>query len=163
VEVSVFNAMLTVLFVTSILFAGVFTRLVRDLAEKFRWTCQPITGRHIHARAIPRLGGVALYCTFMPLWMLYCWATPFLGMKATPGYAGYAQAVFVSATIMFAVGLLDDIWNLKAGTKLLFQILSGTYLYINGISIGSHPLVRDPHYRFAISYIATVFSHCLQQ
>jgi UDP-GlcNAc:undecaprenyl-phosphate/decaprenyl-phosphate GlcNAc-1-phosphate transferase len=157
VEVSVFNAMLAVLFVTSILFAGVFTWLVRDLAEQFRWTCEPITGRHIHARAIPRLGGVAVYCTFMPLWMLYCWATPFLGVQATPGFASYAQAIFVSATIMFAVGLLDDIWNLKAGTKLLFQILSASYLYMNGISIGSHLLVRDHHYQFAISYIATVF------
>ena len=155
---SVFNGMLAVLFVTSSLSVGLFTWFVRDLAEQFRWTCQPITGRHIHARAIPRLGGVALYCTFMPLWMLYCWATPFLGLQATPGCARYTQAVFVSATIMFAVGLLDDIWNLKAGIKLLFQILSGSYLYMNGISItGYDPLVRNHHYGVAISYIATVF------
>ena len=62
-------------FVAAVLLSAVFTRLVRDYANRHGWATPPASDRHIHTRPIPRLGGVAIFLTLWCIALLAHWAS----------------------------------------------------------------------------------------
>jgi UDP-N-acetylmuramyl pentapeptide phosphotransferase/UDP-N-acetylglucosamine-1-phosphate transferase len=88
--------------------------------------------RRIHSGDIPRLGGIAIYLSFL--------AVSALIMEYSSFYGGSLKwswwtAFFVSSTFLFLLGILDDIYELKAVTKLLGQIAASMMLIDSGVSI----------------------------
>lgn len=117
----------------SVVLGALLTWAVRGIATKRRLLFKPVSLRHIHSRPIPRLGGVAVFLTFVIVYGLYCLAT-FKGfVQRPPSFDGLR--VFVPATLLFATGLIDDLRGLSATTKLLVQIAGGICLSLSGLHL----------------------------
>ena len=79
-------------------------------------------GRHVHARSIPRLGGVAIFAAFFaPL-------TAFLFLESAIAAAfrserQRATGLFVGGLITCALGVWDDTRGARAWHKLVVELL----------------------------------------
>jgi UDP-GlcNAc:undecaprenyl-phosphate GlcNAc-1-phosphate transferase len=90
---------------------------VRKFAIQCRVADKP-NGRKLHPHAIPHFGGVAIFGGFF-LALLVALAT-----HPGPELAGRVLALLPSLLILFGLGLVDDLRGLRAGVKLLYQILA---------------------------------------
>ena len=99
-------------------------------------------GRHVHSGAIPRIGGAAMFAGFVSaVCMRYLgerlWGwPPSLTLMGEP-----ALGVLAGLTIMFAVGLLDDVVDLNPWQKLIGQIIAAGVAFAGGVRID---FVGDP-------------------
>src|SRR5690606_33391606 len=80
------------------------------------------TERKEHKDGIPRLGGVAIYCSIMITCLL---APPLAGFKA-------ANILFASCLILFAVGLKDDLSGVNPSTKFAMQFIVAVMMVFLG-------------------------------
>lgn len=97
--------------------------LVRKIALNLGLVDRP-GGRKIHKAPIPRVGGVALYLGGL------IGALPFL--SESPETIG----IMLAGTFIFLIGLLDDLIELQARTKLAGQIFACLILFFFGVKIG---------------------------
>lgn len=109
-------------------------------------------GRRINTRAVPRCGGIALYVGLCAGIFTLLVGMHVLGWEVVDLYeipnVNYAQ-LFVGVSLMFAVGLVDDIIQLKSAPKFVGQIVAAVVIVAAGVSIGS---VRVPMSSAYISY-----------
>lgn len=89
--------------------------------------------RKVHKKIMPRLGGLALYISFLA-------GAPLVIHSTKLGLVGYGFLAGVTAIIM--VGILDDIYGLSPWFKLLGQIGAACLVLPFGIAINffSNPL-----------------------
>ncbi len=135
-----------IILVGSALAAAGLTKLVRDVAVRCGLAVGPSSSRHIHQRPIPRLGGVAIFLTFLAGCAAY-----YLGRRFGLVHAFKNTPVLhmaLPAACLFLVGLIDDLKGVNAKLKLTAQIAGGAWLYATGLrfvcihpSTGSSPLV----------------------
>ncbi len=96
--------------------------LVIKLAFKIGATDQP-DPRKVHVKIMPRLGGLAIFLAFLiPMLFIIDKEGPFLG-------------VMIGALVIFVVGILDDIYQLSAGIKLLGQIIAAGIAIYFGVMV----------------------------
>ena len=144
-------------FVVCLCLALVATRYVRNFANAKGWTEAPTTDRHVHSIPIPRLGGVAIYFSFMTA-MLLATALPrllrmpqVLPLKPTLGLLG-------AATTVFLLGLVDDLRCLSPYWKFAIQAFAGVWLYTSGLSVERIALIsHESTFRWMFSLPLTVF------
>lgn len=122
-----------ILLVVSATMAAGLTKVVRDRANKTGLAFAPDSDRHLHTMPVPRLGGIAIFFTFLTISSLY-WC----GVRL--GYIHHQHSftlvnVLIPASALFIVGLIDDLRRLSATVKLAAQILGGTFLYFNGFRL----------------------------
>ena len=91
-------------------------------------------GRKLHARAIPHLGGVAIFAGFF-LALLVLLATPF-GIP----HASRILALLPGLLVVFGLGLVDDMRGLRAGVKLTYQVLGAVCIVAMGAGLWRGPL-----------------------
>lgn len=91
-------------------------------------------GRHIHSRPIPRLGGIAIYAAF--------WGT----VLVTQAWSKNIWGLFIGSTIIVAVGVWDDIREIRPLYKLCWQIAAAAVLIFFDFSMNSIslPFLSDP-------------------
>lgn len=107
---------------------------IRARAMRLGLVDKPGEERRIHKVAVPRLGGVAIYISIivaLTIMMIVCGRWPREG-----GLAGIA----VGGTLIFVLGLLDDLESLPAKVKLLVQILAGCAAYSLGVRLKAIPM-----------------------
>src|SRR5258708_5175787 len=120
---------------------------VRRVSSRFGLAKPPQSERHIHSRAIPRLGGVAIVATFVAVFSLYLLAARH-GLGQLPAIDKFYRLV-LPALGLFTAGLVDDLKGLSARTKLLIEIAGGACLYFGGMGFtcfgwpGAAPLVSS--------------------
>lgn len=89
--------------------------------------------RKVHLAPIPRAGGAAVYLSFylafIPMLFLRTQILDFLFVDFRLVY------VVAGGSLIFGVGIIDDIRGVKARTKLLVQILAALVVYMGGIQI----------------------------
>ena len=103
----------------------------------------PASERHVHTLPIPRLGGVGIFLSLVlvsGILVLSGWSFPFV------------ITALVSAAWMFAVGLIDDLYEVRAWRKLLAQVIAGAGLFGLGIRIPA----GSGEVALLISFCATV-------
>lgn len=122
-----------VLLVVTVIVSALLTKLVRDFANRFGLASGPSSARHIHAVPIPRLGGIAIFLTFLFICFLY-WMGVQLGLIHSIRGVSFWK-VFIPATGLFAVGLTDDLYGLRPLIKLAAQIAGGVFLYYSGFRL----------------------------
>ncbi len=105
------------------LFAYVATPLVRVLAFKLGAIDVPRDDRRMHAKPIPRMGGVAIYLAFT------------VTTLAFGSYAPSLVAIWFGGTILVVLGMFDDIFSLNAWFKLGVQILAALVAVLQGVVI----------------------------
>jgi len=90
--------------------------------------------RKVHASAVPRIGGVAIYAAVLGVTV----SVLYLDESAGRAFAGIRQqvlALLAGGTLMFVVGLVDDIRGLRARTKLVSQLVGALGMCALGVRI----------------------------
>ncbi|MBV9661017.1 MAG: undecaprenyl/decaprenyl-phosphate alpha-N-acetylglucosaminyl 1-phosphate transferase [Acidimicrobiales bacterium] len=109
----------------------VATFVVRRLTARFSIIVVP-DDRRVHERATPTLGGAAMYVGLLVSMIV---ASQIPGLA--PLFRGSSDplGLVVAASVIFAVGMTDDLREMSAPAKLSGQILAGTVLYLFGVSM----------------------------
>ena len=92
--------------------------------------------RKIHTKPISRIGGVAIFSSVMLTFLS-------LVLLSYYPYGSLLSGVLLGSSLMFLLGLVDDIYNLDAKTKLFIQIAIATLAYLLGISIHTLPFFGE--------------------
>lgn len=121
-------------FLVSVGVSACLTWCVRHFAVRFGLAKPPESSRHIHSSPIPRLGGLAVFATFLSLFLLYSIAAKH-GWGAGPSHGDVTRIVAL-ATAFFLVGLADDLIGAAAWVKLLVEVSGAVGLYVSGIHFG---------------------------
>ncbi len=133
------------------------TPLIRRLCERYKLLDVPLDSRRIHRRAVPRLGGVALYLSCLAALSML----PFVDNLLTQTLSGFKSeflTLFVPATLVLLLGAYDDLRGTNATVKFLGLGLIATLFYAMGgrIDALSIPLVGSVQLPTAVSFIVTV-------
>jgi UDP-GlcNAc:undecaprenyl-phosphate/decaprenyl-phosphate GlcNAc-1-phosphate transferase len=134
------------IFAASLLLSFVFTKYVRDLANARGWVSAPTLNRHLHVRALPRLGGVAIYLAFLlslAIALLASWMKPSLGFRPLPKTL---YSILLPALVIFLLGVYDDIRPLNAYVKFTGQAIAGAMLFAFGLQILDLPVLFGHHH-----------------
>lgn len=123
---------------------------VRALAFKIDAVDYP-SGRRVNTKPVARFGGVAIFgglaaalvTLYAGVWF-WGWQYPLYH----PGMGGiWYPGVALAVTLIFLVGVLDDVFDLKPLHKLLGQILAATVAAASGLLLSS---IHNP---FGVGYI----------
>lgn len=110
---------LIVAFISSIL----LTPLVKRLAFKIGAVDAP-NYRKVHSRIMPRLGGLAIYLSFL------------IGLVILRPESEYTLAIVLAATVIIITGILDDMYEISAKAKMLGQLVAAFIIvFFGGIQI----------------------------
>jgi len=109
--------------VVAFLVAYASTPIVKILAAKIGAIDVPKDDRRMHKMPIPRLGGVAIFYGFIVAILCFCEIDRSI------------QGILIGSVIIVAVGVLDDVIQLKAIYKLLGQILAAGAVVFHGVTI----------------------------
>ncbi len=88
--------------------------------------------RKIHKKPISRIGGVAIWLSTMLTFLCLV----FMSYYPT---GSLLSGILLGSSMMFLLGLVDDIYNLPAKFKLLIQLSIATMVYLLGVQINSIP------------------------
>ncbi len=88
--------------------------------------------RKIHKIPVSRLGGVAIWTSTMLTFLCLVF------MSYYP-YGSLLSGILLGSSLMFLLGLVDDVYNLNAKFKLFIQLSIATIVYLLGVKIHSVP------------------------
>lgn len=86
--------------------------------------------RKIHKEPVSRLGGVAIFSSTMLTFL-------FLVFLSYYPYGSLLSGILLGSSLMFLLGLIDDIYTLDAKFKLFIQVAIATLVYLSGVKIDS--------------------------
>ncbi len=110
-------------FALAALISFLVTPLAIMIAPKIGAVDIPKDGRRMHSEVMPRFGGLAIFVgTMLPLIFFF-------------HHVPKMQAVFVGGTIMYILGVVDDLKNLNAGIKFFVQLIVASIMYFMGLRI----------------------------
>lgn len=96
--------------------------------------------RRINTTVMPRCGGIALYLGLLAGCAVLYIGCSLFGWRTFDLYTTEAinpMLLLCGISIMFATGLVDDIVQLRALTKLAFQIIAAAVVVVAGVSVGA--------------------------
>lgn len=131
----------------------------RELAMKLNAVAQ-VRDRDVHAIPIPYFGGLAM-CGGLAAGLLAARHLPFLS-GSQPQVFHDAFVVLAAGFMICLVGVVDDLIELDALTKLGGQVLAATFLVLNGVQLfslrlpGLGQLSLDPTQAALLSIILVV-------
>ena len=139
-------------FLTAFAFTLVSIPVVIKLVKKYR-LCDVPNGRKVHTTPIPTMGGVAVIggmVAALALWF------PFSTQIAQVSF-------FFSISVLFGLGIMDDIRDLSAKYKFMIQFALAALIAVSGIRItslegllGIHELPLAAQYTFTIVAIVGI-------
>ncbi len=109
---------------SALLLAVGVTPLMRMVALRLGVTDQP-NARKLHTNPVPLLGGAAIYIAFIAALLLF----------ADKQYVPQVVGIFVGASLVSLMGVVDDRWGLGSYVKLAGQILAALILVYSGVQI----------------------------
>lgn len=105
------------IFLTALILALIFTPVAIKIAPKIGAVDIPKDNRRMHTTAMPRFGGMAIYIGTVAAMLIFLpFSTRLMGLIA-------------GGTLIFLVGIIDDLKNLSAKLKLGCQILCAFILF----------------------------------
>ena len=116
----------------------VLTPICRDVFRSFGVVDQPDGSRKVHRYPIPRVGGLAIAASYL---LAYILVRPDEGSPLAQ-QVSLVWRLLPGAALAFAVGLLDDLFDLKAWIKLIGQFGAAGVACLAGVrilSIGGTP------------------------
>lgn len=85
--------------------------------------------RKIHKQPIPRLGGVAIWLSVTLAFILY------VIISAHYPYGNGLSGILLGGSILFLLGFVDDLYDLKPQFKLIIQIGAAVLAFLLGVRI----------------------------
>jgi UDP-GlcNAc:undecaprenyl-phosphate GlcNAc-1-phosphate transferase len=107
------------------------TVVAREIALRTGAVAQ-VRDRDVHAEPIPYLGGLAMLGGLCAAYVV-AQELPFLGLRSEGFVFKDAGVVLIAGALVCAVGVIDDIFELDALTKLGGQVLAAGMLYALGV------------------------------
>lgn len=146
------------LFLIATISALVITPVIRRLCQRFKFLDVPEDARRVHQNAIPRLGGVAIFISFI----LALSALPLVSNLLTDSLQAYKSELFiilVPATLVLLLGVYDDLRGTNATVKFLVLGLIATLFYLMGgrIEVLAIPFAGSVHFHPILGFLITVF------
>jgi len=92
--------------------------------------------RKIHTKPISRIGGVAIWASAMLTFLCLVLMSYYPSENLLSG-------ILLGGSLMFLLGLVDDVYNLNAKFKLFLQISIATLVYLLGVQINNVPFIGD--------------------
>lgn len=115
--------MLFAAFLTSFALALAFTPIAMRIAPLIGAVDIPKDGRRMHTKAMPRFGGLAIFVGTMASLIIYAGSHE----KIVP--------VIIGGTLIYILGIIDDLKNLPAKFKFLYQAGVAVLMYAMGLRI----------------------------
>ena len=100
------------------------TPVMRLVALRFGVIDRP-AARKIHTNPVPLLGGAAIYVAFIIVLLLF----------GDRRYIHEVVGIFVGATLVSLMGVVDDRWGLGSYIKLVGQLLAACILIYSGVRV----------------------------
>lgn len=110
------------------------TPLARDFARARGWVDRPDGRRKLHLTPVPRLGGLAVFAAFALACALLL-GLEYAGVFVSDLSASAYLHLLLACAAVAAVGIVDDIYDVRPVAKLLVQSLAALYLFGNGYRI----------------------------
>jgi UDP-GlcNAc:undecaprenyl-phosphate/decaprenyl-phosphate GlcNAc-1-phosphate transferase len=132
---------LIVVALCSLLVSFFLTPFFRDFFGFLEMVDRPNSDRKIHARPVPRVGGIPLVVSYF----LSAVALIALGGQWRAMFNGHDPSIQLMIRLMpavaliFATGLYDDIRGLTPGRKLAGQLAAASYAYWAGVRLETPP------------------------
>ena len=128
-------------FVVSLFLSFVLTKYVRDVATARGWVASPALDRHLHSHPLPRLGGVAIFLSFLASFL-----AAFLILRHEFGmvsdFSRHAVlAILLPGCIIFFLGVFDDVRPVGPYAKFSVQAVSAALLFAFGLRIVRLPIL----------------------
>ncbi len=117
-----------ILFTMALGLSLLLTPRVRRWATQWGAVDLPDNQRRIHQKPTPRLGGLAIYFAFL----ITLGFSASLGTMVGQGLRNHLSrvaAIFLPATVIFLLGVVDDFYGLRATIKLAVQLVAVGILY----------------------------------
>lgn len=153
------SIIITLTFIFSLSISAVSIPIVNLIGKNFAILDFPNKRKH-HKFPLVRLGGIGIILGF---WIGYYVVSFFLRKFGFIISSNPATLVIISSALFFLIGISDDFYKLKPFTKLFFQYLAASYLYIAGVNFNGlefYP-AKDLYYSLTLpgffSYLITVF------
>ena len=110
----------------------ILTPFVISMCKKYGLVDVPKDSRRVHSKPMPSCGGIAIFTSSMVALLFY-----YLVTKDVPSIAFNIQFVgyLIGAILIFAMGIIDDIFSLRAKYKFIFELASILVIYFFGIRI----------------------------
>jgi UDP-GlcNAc:undecaprenyl-phosphate GlcNAc-1-phosphate transferase len=107
------------------------TFLVRRASVKVGAIVMP-DERRVHTRATPTAGGAAMFLAFLIAMVV---ASQLPAFRTVFESSSEPLGIILAATVVFSVGLFDDLREVSAPAKLAGQVLAATVLYFLGVTM----------------------------
>lgn len=134
-------------FVTALVLALIFSPVAIKIAPKIGAIDIPKDGRRMHTKAMPRFGGLAIYLGTIVSLAIY------------GGNNDKIIPVIIGGTLIYVLGVVDDLKNLPAKVKFAGQLIVAVLMYYMGLRIR---LITNyfgegaVHFGEAVCFIVTV-------
>ena len=127
---------------TSIVYLGalafvlcfVATPLVRNFTRKIGLLDHPDRFRKRHPTPVPRFGGVAIAFSWVGALGVFFYLAP-QQSQVLRSALGEISVILPGAALIFIIGVIDDIFELRPWQKLVGQIAAATWIYVHGLRI----------------------------
>ena len=116
--------------VASFLLSLLLTPLFRDAFRFYGFVDRPDHSRKTHSGPIPRAGGAAIAVSYIVSFLILQLSTSIFDSRLI-----LVWKVLPAAAVIFAVGIIDDLWGLKPWQKLTGQFLACGIACSSGILI----------------------------
>lgn len=100
----------------------IITPLVKKMAIKIGAVDRP-NSRKVHTTIMPRLGGLAIYLSFI------------IGLLILQPESEFAVPIIIGSVIIIITGILDDLFELSAKVKLAGQLAAALVVVLNGVQV----------------------------
>ncbi len=151
-------------FFLALAFSLILTPFVTARAIQMKILDQPDSDRRIHKVPVPRLGGIAIFLSFLLVCILFI---VFYGRYTPVGFKRFELlGILLGSTLIFIVGLLDDLSPLPALVKLIAQIMAASTAWFCQVQV---KFIANPLFFFGladtraleldplVSFLVTVF------
>ena len=109
----------------------VLTPICRDVFRSYGVVDQPDAARKVHRYPIPRVGGLAIAISYLVAYVL---VRPEEGSQLAQQLS-LVWRLIPGAALAFGIGLLDDLFNLRAWIKLAGQLAAAGLACVGGVRI----------------------------
>ena len=142
-----------IIFLIALFTAYLSTILAKNIAPSIGAIDKP-NDIKIHSKSIPRLGGLAIYVAFLISIILIYYLPGTLNFEFLKNKV---IGILFGGTIVFIVGLIDDIITIKAPYKLLIQAIAASVLFFYSIRMNLFPNLWVS-FIFTIIYVVGSYS-----
>lgn len=128
--------------------AGAVTLVVTPLAGRLGIALGIVSrpgGRNVHEGLVPRIGGIGLFAGVMSAIAVQLLGEQYVGwtrvLLGNGGNRVNVAGLLAGLTLMFLIGLADDMWNLRPAAKFTGQVAAAIVMVLSGLRI---EFVGDP-------------------